>query len=438
MLKKVQKYIHDNKLLSPHAKVIVGLSGGMDSVVMLDALMLLGYSCIAAHCNFHLRGEESNRDADFVKKWCESIEIPFVSTDFDTQKYAADKKISIEMAARELRYSWFETIRQQYDAEAIVVAHHKDDSVETVLLNLVRGTGIKGLSGILPKNGNIVRPFLCVTRKEIENYVAECELPFVFDSTNSEDVYTRNFIRLNIIPQLEELNPSVKDAIYRTSQNMAEAEKMYSSAVLIAKEKIFDGEKIDIFALKQTPSSMSVLFEILSPLGFNSSVIEYINRGLNAHSGKVFFSGKHRLIKSRDYFLLDPLVDKQENETSLYIDKTSQEISTPIRLNISIKEMPVEIKKEKRFLYVDVEKLTFPLELRKWQSGDWFIPFGMKGKKKVSDYFTDRKFDLKEKENTWLLVSDQKIVWIVGERSDNRFRVTSKTNRVLVIELKEN
>jgi tRNA(Ile)-lysidine synthase len=438
MLKKIQKYIHDHQLLSPHAKVIVGLSGGMDSMAMLDVLTLFGYSCVAAHCNFHLRGEESNRDADFVKKWCESIEIPFVSTDFDTQKYAADKKISIEMAARELRYAWFEVIRQQYDAEAIVVAHHRDDSVETVLLNLVRGTGIKGLSGISPKNGNIVRPFLCVTCKEIESYVDERGLPFVFDSTNSEDVYTRNFIRLNIIPQLEELNPSVKDAIYRTSQNVSEAEKMYSSAVLMAKEKIFDGEKIDIAALQQTPSPMSVLFEILSPLGFNPSVIEDVNRSLNAHSGKVFFSGKHRLIKSRNYFLLDPLVDEQENETSFYIDKTSQEVSTPIHLSISIKDVPVEIKKENRFLYADTEKLMFPLELRKWQSGDWFIPFGMKGKKKVSDYFTDRKFNLKEKENTWLLVSNEKIVWIVGERLDNRFRVTSKTNSVLVIELKEN
>jgi tRNA(Ile)-lysidine synthase len=437
MLKTIQKYIHDNKLLSPHAKIIIGLSGGMDSMAMLDALTLLGYSCVAAHCNFHLRGGESNRDADFVKKWCESIEIPFVSTDFDTQKYAADKKISVEMAARALRYSRFEAIRRQYDAEAIVVAHHKDDSVETVLLNLVRGTGIKGLSGISPKKGHIVRPFLCVTRREIENYVGERELPFVFDSTNSEDIYTRNFIRLHIIPQLEALNPSVKDTIYRTSQNLAEAEKIYSSAVSTAKEKIFDGKKIDISTLQQTPSPMSVLFEILSPLGFNSSVIEDVNRSLGTHSGKVFFSDKHRLIKSRDYFLLDPLVDEQKNETPFYIEKTPQEISTPIHLIISIKNMPVEIKKENCILYADTDKLTFPLELRKWQQGDWFIPFGMKGKKKVSDYFTDRKLDLKEKENTWLLVSGEKIVWIAGERSDNRFRVTSKTNSVLVIELKD-
>jgi tRNA(Ile)-lysidine synthase len=444
MLKKIQQYIHHHQLLSPHAKVIIGVSGGKDSMAMLDVLTLLGYSCVAAHCNFHLRGEESMRDADFVKKWCEKNEVPFVSTDFDTQKFANDKKISIEMAARELRYSWFEEIREQFDAEAIVVAHHKDDSVETVLLNLVRGTGIKGLSGISPKNGNIVRPFLCVTRKEVEDYVEERGLPSVFDSTNDDDAFTRNFLRINVIPQLEKLNPSVKDAIFRSSQNVAEAEKMYVSAISEAIKTVFDGEKIDVSTLQQTASPLSVLFEILSPLGFNTSVIEDIYRGAGANlcirpkteSGKIFFSEKYRLIKSRNYFLLDPFTNEQKDEKTFFIEKKTQEIDTPALLKISIEKMPLDIKKEPRFLYADADKLTFPLKLRKWQQGDYFIPFGMSGKKKVSDYFTDRKFDLKEKENTWLLTSNEKIVWIMGERADNRFRVTSKTTSVLVIEAK--
>jgi tRNA(Ile)-lysidine synthase len=436
MLEKVRKYINDNKLLSPNAKIIIGLSGGVDSMVLLDVLTLLGYSCVAAHCNFHLRGKESSRDANFVRKWCENHKIPFRFSDFNARKTAGDMKISIEMAARELRYWWFEIIREQYEAEAIVVAHHKDDSAETVLLNLIRGTGIKGLSGISPKNGNIVRPLLCVTRKEIESYANERNLPFVFDSSNNDDVFSRNFIRLNIIPLLEELNPAVKDAIFRTSQHVSEAEKMYLSAVYDAKKKVFDGEKINIFSLQQTPSPASVLFEILSPFGFNTSVIEDIGRSLSAHSGKVFLSDTHRLIKAHDYFLLDPLADETKGAKSHFIDKKSQEISTPIHLNISIEKMPIEIKKESRFLYADADKLTFPLTLRKWQSGDWFIPFGMRGKKKVSDYFTDRKFNLKEKENAWLLTSGENIVWIVGERSDNRFRVTDKTINVLAIEVK--
>lgn len=434
MLRAVEKFIEEKQLLTKGAKVIVGLSGGMDSMALLDVLTLLGYNCVAAHCNFHLRDEEANRDADFVKKWCKETDVELVSIDFDTKGYAADKKISIEMAARELRYRWFEMMRVHHNAEAIAVAHHKDDSIETVLLNLVRGTGIRGLTGISPKNGYVVRPLLSVTRAKIEQYITERNIPYVFDSTNSEDVYVRNFLRLNIIPKLEELNPSIKDAIFRTSVNVSEAAKVYENTIESIKNEIFIENKIDIEKLKKTVSPQSILFEILSPFGFNSSVIEDVLNSLDASPGKVFYSPEYRLIKDRNYLLLDDSTMNKPHHETYQIDRVSQEISDPIKLVISIKSNDIFIQKDANKLYADADKLSFPLVLRKWQTGDWFIPFGMKGRKKLSDYFTDRKFSLKDKENTWILASGDDIVWIVGERSDNRFRVTEKTKNVFFAE----
>ncbi|MDO5665249.1 MAG: tRNA lysidine(34) synthetase TilS [Bacteroidia bacterium] len=436
MLQKIKTYIAEKSLFEADTTLIVGLSGGADSMVLLDVLTLLGYRCIAAHCNFHLRGEESDDDARFVKKWCKENDIEFTSIDFDTKQYAADKKISIEMAARELRYSWFEVIRKQFVADAIAVAHHKDDSVETVLLNLIRGTGISGLSGISPKNGKIVRPMLCVTRTEIENYLREREIPFRTDSTNHEDIYTRNHIRLNILPMLQKINPSVSESIFRTSENVAEAEKVYKEAIDNDLKSVLLNDKIDIEKLKQTVSPSSVLFEILSPLGFHPSVIEDVNNAMDASPGKVFYSSARRLIKDRDYFLIDKINKSEYDNQTFLIDLTTQEILNPIRLEIKVTDVPKSIDKSNNILYADADKLSFPLVLRKWQSGDWFIPFGMKGRKKLSDFFTDQKFNLKQKEETWILLSGEDVVWVVGYRSDNRFKITSNTKKVVQIELK--
>ncbi|MDR1516958.1 MAG: tRNA lysidine(34) synthetase TilS [Dysgonamonadaceae bacterium] len=435
MIKKIEKYIASQNLLPPKSTVVVGLSGGADSMALLDVLTLLDYRCIAAHCNFHLRGEESDGDDAFVKNWCKATDTEFTSIDFDTRQYAADKKISIEMAARELRYAWFEIVRRQYDADALAVAHHRDDSVETVLLNLIRGTGIRGLSGIVARNGKIVRPMLAVTRQEILQYVKEREIPFRSDSSNEQDVYLRNAIRLNVIPLLETLNPSVKEAIFRTSQNVGEAEKIYTEEIVRLKQAVFDGEKINISALRKTPSPTSLLFEILSPLGFTPSVIEDVSQSVEASSGKQFFSDKYRLIKDREAFILSEIDLKTDEEKQYPIPESTKEIIYPIHLKISKNRADVLIKKEPRCLYADADKLSFPLKLRRWQPGDWFVPFGMRGKKKLSDYFTDRKFSLADKENAWVLVSGDDIVWIVGERADERFRVGEDTKRVLAIEL---
>lgn len=435
MIERVRKFIEKEISLTPNATLIVGLSGGMDSMILLDMLTLLGYQCVAAHCNFHLRGSESDRDAEFVKKWCKNVDIPLTTIDFDTTQYAADRKISIEMAARELRYDWFEIVRRQYEAEAIAVAHHMDDSVETVLLNLLRGTGIKGLTGISPRNGKLIRPLLCLTRNEVENYLVERGIPYVFDSSNDDDVYLRNSIRLHIIPQLQKLNPSVKDAISRTSRNLSEAEKVYISTLRLVIDDLFNGSRIDIRKLKETISPRSVLFEILTPLGFGSSMIEDIYGSMESSSGKVFLSKSYRLIKDRDFFILDRNVGRLEREKLFYIDAETDKITEPIHLLIHRKKAPLVIEKKGSMLYADADKLTFPLVLRRWKEGDWFIPFGMKGRKKVSDYFTDRKYSLKDKENAWILLSGDQVVWIVGERIDQRFSITEESRNLFIIEV---
>jgi len=434
MIEKVRSYIKENQLLKPDDRVIVGLSGGMDSMTLIDVLLSLGYNCMAVHCNFHLRGEESERDAAFVEQWCESAKVGLVSVDFDTYRYAAEHKISIEMAARELRYKWFEDIRKEHHADAIAVAHHRDDLAETVLLNLIRGTGIRGLSGISPKNNSIVRPLLGISRDEIEAYVDERKLPFIFDSSNSDDAFVRNFLRLNVIPLLEKINPSVKNAIYRTAQHVGEARKIYDFYVENQKKAIFAGNRINIDKLKTTLSPATMLFEILSPFGFNASVIEDICQCLDSIPGKVFYSNDYRLIKDRKDLILDKISDENFSQREYAIDKVSQEITDPIRLKISFLSGNITINKDARFLYADADKLSFPLTLRKWQPGDWFIPFGMKGRKKLSDFFTDRKFSLPDKENAWVLTSDEDIVWVVGERSDDRFKITESTENVLVME----
>ena len=430
MLDTIRTYIQKEKLLSVEATVIVGLSGGMDSMALLDILTLLGYRCVAAHCNFHLRGAESDRDGDFVRRWCKSVDVPLVSIDFDTREYASDRKISIEMAARELRYRWFEMMRVQHQAEAIAVAHHRDDSVETVLMNLIRGTGIKGLSGIAPKNRKVVRPLLSVSREEIARYMVSRDLPYVFDSSNNDDLFLRNALRLHVIPTLEELNPAVKEAIYRTAQHVAQAEKVYNAAMKESMEKVVQNDRIDVRELRKTPSPQSLLFELLTPMGFGPSTIQDICSSMDAEPGKIFLSRSHRVIKDRDYFLIDQLPDKEATEQSFFIELQTNALTMPLPLTFSILPMPITIERNKRFLYADFDQLRFPLTLRKWRQGDWFIPFGMKGRKKLSDYFTDRKFSLKDKEAAWVLLSGEEIVWIVGERPDERYRIREGTLRV--------
>lgn len=432
-LNTIQAYIEQHQLLSREKPIIVGLSGGADSVALLDILLDLGYSCIAAHCNFHLRGEESDRDEIFSMAYARKKGVQYVKTDFDTQKYASENHLSIEMAARELRYTWFETMRVKYFAQAIAVAHHQDDSAETLLLNLVRGTGIKGLTGIKPRNGYVVRPLLSISRNDILIYLDKRHLTYITDSTNLTDAYTRNFIRLKILPLLEELNPSVKTAIIRTADHIKDAEAIFMHVVRDAENKIVRDNKISIDLLKSYPSPKTILYELLKRYGFSRPIVDDIFLSLDKSSGKLFYSSEYILIKDRQFFLLEP--NKKDAKIVYFIDSEIDQIDNPINLLLERKQITAyfELEKNKNIAYFDFEKLSFPLVLRHWKDGDSFIPYGMNGRKKISDYFSDHKYSIADKKNCWLLCNNDQVIWIIGERTDNRFRITNSTQTAYII-----
>ena len=421
---RVTKYIEKEHLFSPDDKILVALSGGADSVALLYILHTAGYHCEAAHCNFHLRGKESDRDELFVRQLCERMEIHLHTIDFNTTQYATEKHISIEMAARELRYQWFEKIRKECQADVVAVAHHQDDSIETILLNLIRGTGIIGLLGIRPRNGAIVRPLLCINREEIIRYLQNIGQDYVTDSTNLEDEYTRNKIRLNLLPLMQEINPSVKNTLIDTSNYLNDVATIYNKCIEETKKKIITAEGIRISDLVKEPAPEAILFEVLHPLGFNSAQIKDITHSLHSQPGKQFCSKEWRVIKDREFLLIETVESENETLPPFQIIKEEKEY-TPDFL----------IPREKEIACFDADKLNGEIHYRKWQPGDTFIPFGMKGKKKISDYLTDRKFSISQKERQWVLCCGEHIAWLIGERTDNRFRIDETTKRVVIYKI---
>ncbi len=436
---KVQSYIQKHQLLTENGPVLVGVSGGTDSVALLHILISLGYNCITAHCNFHLRMEESNQDEVFVHNLAHSYSTPFYSIDFETTKYAELHKISIEMAARDLRYAWFDEILEKSGSQAIAIAHHIDDSIETMLMNLVRGTGIRGLAGIQPRNKNVVRPLLSCTREELENYLVEHKLEHVEDSSNQENNYTRNKFRNELLPLLTVINPSARENLYKSLGNLEGNLAVYEHAISEITKTIVDKSgtdiQISIDKLNEQVHVPTVLFELLLPYGFGSLQSEQIASVLNAESGKVFYSETHRLVKDRKYLIISAKNIKKNNYYS--ISQSITEIISPIHLTITkiIIDDTFLPSKLPDCVHIDASLLEFPLELRQWNEGDVFYPFGMTQKKKLSDYFIDQKFSIPEKEQCWLLVSGEKIVWIVGHRLDNRFRISEKTREVIEFQL---
>ena len=431
MKEQIQQYIIQHQLLSGEKPVVVGISGGADSVALLHILVSLGYKCIAAHCNFNLRGDESFRDEQFTIDFTKRLQVPLCKISFETNKYAQENRLSVEMAARELRYRWFEELLNTYDADAVAVAHHRDDSVETLLINLTRGSGLTGLTGIKPKNGNVVRPLLCVSREDIYAYIENNGLEYVTDSSNSSDIYTRNFIRLKVIPLLEEINPSVKASLARTANHLYDASLIYNHSVEEARRVIIQNNRLSISALLSFPAPATILYEMLKPYGFSRTVCESIFTVLDKDSGKIFYSSTHRLLKDRSDLLIDVLSGEDNRAYLINLEDDNVDLPVELKPEIVVIKEDYQIEKDKKFAYFDFDKLSFPLVLRHWQEGDWFVPFGMKGKKKISDYFSDKKFSLFDKEKTWLLCSGQDVIWIVGERTDNRYRIEKTTKRVL-------
>ena len=436
MLSTIQAYIAQHQLLRPGAPVIVGLSGGADSVALLHILTRLGYPCVAAHCNFHLRNDESDADADFAQQTAEALGLPFRRIDFDTADYARQHGVSIEMAARTLRYEWFETLRPELGAEAIAVAHHRDDNVETVLLNLIRGTGLSGLCGMRPRNGHIVRPLLSVDRHQIVRWLADRHLPFCTDSSNASDVYRRNFVRLRLLPLMEQLNPSVRDAILRMAGHLTDVEAIYRNAIDSHRAHLIDADdRISIDALLRTPAPQAVLFELLTPYGFTPSQCADIARALSGESGRSFFApgGRWHLLKDRLHLILYPADEVSADTFTLTL---GSELTAPIRLSLEerIVDEAFTISRSPHVATFDADRIALPLTLRRWRAGDSFVPFGMTGRKKLSDYFSDHKFSLLHKAAAWILCdASGRILWIVGHRTDNRFRITSKTRRALIV-----
>jgi len=439
--RKVAQFIREQNLPTIGTRLIVGVSGGSDSVALLHILHCMGYQCFVAHCNFQLRGEESKEDELFVFRLTQQMKVPFYHVSFDTQEYAEKKAISIEMAARDLRYNWFETLRQTLQADAIAVGHHADDAIETFFINLTRGSGLRGLTGISVRNGFIIRPLLCLNRKEIEQYMLENRLSYRTDSTNYDQTILRNKVRHELIPLLEKMNPSFRKTMKKNMEQLDEAYSIIYQDVEQSTSQLLqtDGQlqTIDIGLLMQTKNPHFTLFELLHPFHFNPATIKSIYVSLNGISGKQFFSPTHRLIKDRSQLLLQPI--EQEKETSFFIMQSTSilQLNDNVALEIMqpTSKANITIKKQKDTIFVDSDKLRFPLKVRHPQPGDFFYPFGNEGKQKLSDFFVNLKWNLYQKEQVWLLLSGNAIVWIIGERLDNRFKIDEQTNKISKIRI---
>ncbi|MCH3982734.1 MAG: tRNA lysidine(34) synthetase TilS [Prevotella sp.] len=446
----IADFIHRHSLLRKDGMYLVALSGGADSVAMMLALQQLGYRIEAAHCNFRLRGEESDRDESFCKKLCHDRGIPFHLVHFDTRAYAALHQVSIEMAARDLRYPYFEHLRKDILADGICVAHHRDDSVETVLMNLIRGTGIHGLTGIAPQNGYVLRPLLCVSRNEILAFLSSIHQDFVTDSTNLVDDVTRNKIRLDVLPLLETINPSVKENIAKTADRIGESVKMVDHVLDDAKARLLQetvkGRRkvysVDIGLLQQEISPEYTLFYLLKDFSFSSAQIEQIASHLDAPTGTMWHSANYDLLLDRGKILWmaqEPVSSLKmripEEGTYRYQEGKPQDGNS---LRFQFKKVAIDDKfslvKDQAWATLDADKVTFPLTIRHLQEGDRFIPFGMRGSRLVSDFLTDRKYSLFEKQ-AQLVITDAHdyILWLVGLRPDARYSIKDGSRRALTI-----
>ena len=435
---RIEDFISRNHLLEKDGKYLVALSGGADSVTLLWVLHELGYQIETCHCNFQLRGAESDRDEQFCVQLCEQLGIPLHRIHFDTRLYAEVHKESIELAARNLRYRYFAQLKEDVEADGICVAHHQDDNVETVLINLIRGAGIQGLTGISAKNGDILRPLLCVDRKEILAYLEEKDQDYVTDSTNLVDDVVRNKIRLNIIPMLKEINPAASKNIAQAARHLEEANKMLSS-IAICGEKSEDGTiRVAVQEIESAASAEYALYSSLSPYGFRGKAITEILASLHS-TGKTWTSETHQLVIDRDCILIrekqtEAFQGMKIPETGCYVLPRGEKI----KLSIREREIDFSPSKEKFLVTLDADAVTFPLHLRLAQNGDTFHPFGMKGKKLVSDYLTDRKKNLFEKQSQ-LVLEDAKgqIIWVVGERTSELCKIKEDTKKILYIQVSQ-
>ena len=433
MLEKLKKHCNQHFPFLKQKKVLLAVSGGLDSMVLLHLFQQLHYEIGVAHCNFQLRGLESFEDQNFIQNYAEANSLPIFITQFDTQAFAQDYKLSIQVAARELRYNWFYELLETQNFDYVLTAHHADDNLETFLINLSRGTGLDGLTGIPEQNDKVIRPLLAFSRQEMEAYAKQNAIQWREDSSNASDKYLRNKIRHDVVPILKELNTDFIASFQKTQEYLQQAQVMVEDASIMVYQQVAKevGEEIhfDLKKLKPLPNYKSYLYQWLREFGF--SAWDDVYDLVDSQSGKQIFSSHFRLLKNRDYLVLCPL-DFTDSKREYFITKNQKEVKVPLNLSIckvtDISDTTIES------IFVDEMKLEFPLVLRRWKEADSFQPFGMKGKsKKVSKFFKDEKLSLIEKEKTWLLCSNNQIVWIVGMRQDERFKIDETTKKILKI-----
>lgn len=434
MLQKLQNHINNTLPFLKGKKILLAVSGGIDSMVLVDLFSKLDFEIGIAHCNFQLRGEESNEDENFVNTQSEKYGIKHHIKHFKTNDYAKTHKLSIQQSARDLRYNWFNELLERESYDYLLTAHHLDDSLETFLINFTRGTGIEGLTGIPEVNGNIVRPLLIFSRDEIENYAKANKIEWREDSSNASDKYFRNKIRHHVVPILKELNPSLLESFENTIKNIYGTNTLVKDALNTSFKEIATKKNnetyFDIEKLIQLENYKSYLYEWLKPFGFSDW--QSIHELIHSQSGKQVFSESYRLLKDRNQLILSK-TEINNNEDFFLINEGENSIVKPI--NLSICNQSYISQSTNSCIFVDKEKLKFPLKIRKWLEGDYFYPSGMQGKKKVSKYFKDEKFSLIDKENTWLLCSNNEIIWIINHRADQRFLANNNTQQILKIEL---
>jgi tRNA(Ile)-lysidine synthase len=435
MQQKFLNHINQNFPILKGKKLLLAVSGGLDSMVMANLFHKNNFTIAIAHCNFQLRGAESFEDQNFVRNYADVNTIKSFITQFDTEAFAKDFKLSIQVAARELRYHWFYELLETENYDFILTAHQADDNLETFLINLVRGTGLDGLTGIPAQNDKIIRPLLIFSRQEIEYYAKENNIEWREDSSNASDKYLRNKIRHNLVPVLRELNTDFFSSFQKTQNHLQEAQTMVEDASIMVYQQVANenGEEVhfDLNQLKKIPNYTSYLYQWLNEFGFSawSDIYDLVE----SQSGKQVFSNEFRLLKNRDYLILSP-INLDDKKEEYFINKNQKEVKIPI--NLSFCKIDDTSMMLNTTIFVDEDKLKFPLVLRRWKEGDIFQPFGMKGKsKKVSKFFKDEKLSLIEKENSWILCSDNQIVWIIGIRQDERFKIENTTKNRLKIQL---
>ena len=436
MLSKFEKHVASYFPFLKGKKLLLAVSGGIDSMVLMRLCIEMKMDFSVAHCNFSLRGDESDADEYFVKSQTDKLQIPIFIKKFDTKKIAEKEKSSIQVVARNLRYEWFNTLLINNDYDYILTAHHLDDSLETFLINFTRGSGLNGLTGIPQQNVSIVRPLLPFSRTEIEIFANENKVEWREDSSNASGKYLRNKLRHDVIPMLKELNPSLLHSFENTISNLQQAQSLVDDASRIVYRKVVTDtnfqKRINLTELIQLPNYNAYLYQWLEPLGFSDW--ESINDLATAQSGKQIHSQNHTLLKDRNFLIVFP---KQESEkTTLFlIEKDQNEIKFPLKIKFcNVDDISNQATNT---IFVDEDKLQFPLVIRKWQEGDWFYPHGLNGKKKLSKFFKDEKYSLLDKSEAWLLCSNNQIVWIIGDRQEDRFKVTETTTKILNIKYSE-